>query len=73
MENVKINPVHISQISVGDTVEHCGHLRTVNANHIKRDSFMGITLFGDSYNLGTKTVNKVVDWIGKAGQIIPVR
>ena len=62
MKNIKMIPVHISQISVGDTVELDGKLTTVGANHIKRDSFMGITLFGDSYNLGTKAINKVVSW-----------
>ena len=60
MDNVSIKPVHISQISVGDTIEHDGELKTVSGNNIKRNSFMGITLFGDSYNLGTKTVNKVI-------------
>lgn len=72
MNNAKIEPVHISQISVGDTIEHCGKITTVSANNIKRDSFMGITLFGDSYNLGTKAVNKVVAWISEAG-LIPLR
>ena len=60
MNNVKIKPVHISQILVGDTIEHDGEIKTVSGNNIKRNSFMGITLFGDSYNLGTKTVNKVI-------------
>ncbi|HWY34285.1 MAG TPA: hypothetical protein VNX68_06530 [Nitrosopumilaceae archaeon] len=62
MNNVKMNPVHISQVEVGDTVEYLGKLTTVNANHIKKDSFYGTTLFGDSYNLGTKTINKVMAW-----------
>lgn len=73
MENAKLSPVHISQIKTGDTIEHEGQLRTVNANHIKRDSFMGLTLFGDSYKLGTKAVNKVVGWTDKAGNVFPVR
>lgn len=62
IDDVKLEPVHISQISAGDTIERDGKLTTVNSNHIKRDSFMGITLFGDSYNLGNKPVYKVVDW-----------
>lgn len=68
-----INQVHISQISVGDTIQHEGNLRTVNANHIKKDLFMGTTLFGDSYNLGSKTVAKVVAWTNAAGEIFPAR
>ena len=68
-ENVKIEPVHISQISAGDTIVHDDKLTTVSGNNIKRDSFMGITLFGDSYRSGTKPVNKVVALIGKNGLI----
>lgn len=60
--NAKLNSVHISQISVGDTIEHEGELKTVSGNNIKK-SFMGITIFGDSYNLGTKPVKKVVEWV----------
>jgi hypothetical protein len=69
----KLAPVHISQIAVGDTVEHGGHLRTVNKNHIGRDSFMGISLFGDCYKSGYKPVNKVVAWIGEGGKEVPYR
>ena len=65
MDNAKIESVHISQISVGDTIEHNGYLRTISGNNIKKDSFMGVTLFGDSYNSGTKTVKKVTEWICK--------
>jgi hypothetical protein len=54
-----IENVHISRVSNGDTIEHEGKLTTVNTNNIHRDSFMGITLFGDSYNLGTKPVKKI--------------
>ena len=73
MSKAKIELVHISQISAGDTIEHYGKLATVSGNNIKKDSFMGITLFGDSYNLGVKPVNKVVAWIGENGNIIPIR
>lgn len=58
--NFKIEPVHISQISIGDTIKHDGEIRTVSGTNIKRDSFMGRTLFGDSYNLGTKSVEKII-------------
>ena len=72
MNKAKLEPVHISLISVWDTIEHCGKITTVSANNIKRDSFMGTTLFGDSYHSGYKSVNKVVAWIGEAG-LIPLR
>jgi len=51
--------VHISQIVNGDTIEHLGKFVTVNSHNIKRDSFMGVSIFGDSYNLGYKLVTKV--------------
>lgn len=73
MNNAKLEPVHISQISAGDTIEHNGKLTTVSGNNIKRDSFMGVTLFGDSYHSGHKPVNKVVAWIGENGNLIPYR
>lgn len=47
---------HISTIRPGDTVLHNGVLETVSRRDIKRDDFMGITLFGDSYHLGYKPV-----------------
>jgi hypothetical protein len=73
MSKAKLEPVHISQVSAGDTIEHEGKLTTICANNIKRDSFMGITLFGDSYRLGTKPVQKVMAWIGENGLLVPVR
>lgn len=73
MSNAKLIPVHISQISAGDTIEHNGKLTTVSANNIKRDAFMGTSLFGDTYKLGYKPVQKVVAWIGENGKQIPVR
>lgn len=58
-KNYVIDEVHISQISVGDTVEHEGKITTVCAKDIRRDRFMGLTLFGDSYRLGYKPVKRV--------------
>lgn len=60
MKSFKTIQVHISQISVGDMINFEGKTRTVNKNHIKYDGFMGKTLFGDSFNLGYKKVEKVV-------------
>lgn len=65
-QNVKTKPVHISEIRVGDTIEHNGEIKTVSGSNIKKDSFMGRTLFGDSYRLGNKYVNKVVSIDGVA-------
>lgn len=56
-----IKKVHISTITNCDTIIcRDGVIRTVGQNNIKRDSFMGITLFGDSYNLGTILVDKIL-------------
>jgi hypothetical protein len=65
MSNVEIKSVHISQIQIGDTIEHDGFLRTVSGNNIKKDTFMGTTLFGDSYKMGSIPVKKVVAWVKK--------
>ena len=52
--------VHISEIRPGDTILHTyGKVRTVCRNNIKHNSFMGISLFGDSYRLGTIPVKKL--------------
>lgn len=58
--NYKVGNVHISTIVPGDTILCAdGNLRTLCRKDIKRDSFMGRTLFGDSYRLGTVPVKKV--------------
>lgn len=49
--------VHIDTVRVGDTVEVNGVLKTVCPGDIK-SGFMGTTLFGDSYRLGTVPVIK---------------
>ena len=51
--------VNISEIVPGDTVMLNGHEQTINKSHIKDDSFMGRTLFGDTYRLGTILIEKV--------------
>lgn len=48
-------PVHIDTIRAGDTVEHNGVFKTVCPGDLK-SGFMGTTLFGDSYRLGTQPV-----------------
>lgn len=57
--NYTISQVHISTVKIGDTVEHGGKFMTVGKGDIKTDSFMGTSLFGDSYSLGHKKVKKV--------------
>jgi hypothetical protein len=52
---------HISTIKAGDTILHNGEVKTVSGNNIKRCSFMGTTLFGDSYHAGHKLVTKIID------------
>lgn len=52
--------IHISQIQPGDIILHTdGNIRTVCCSNIRMDYFMGITLFGDSYRLGTTPVKKL--------------
>ncbi|KKN51765.1 hypothetical protein LCGC14_0619420 [marine sediment metagenome] len=50
--SIEVSKKHISLIRAGDTIDHCGKHRTVCTKDIKR-GFCGITIFGDSYRLGT--------------------
>lgn len=43
---------HISDIGPGATVLHAGELRTISKSSIGGDSFVGRTIFGDSYRGG---------------------
>jgi len=54
-----IKKVHISTIKRGDTVHHNGHKRTVGKEDIK-STFMGYSLWGDSYKLGSVLVKKII-------------
>lgn len=60
VSNLKIQEVHISTISAGDTILHDDKVRTVTNSNIKRSDFMGISIFGDSYRLGTVLVKKII-------------
>jgi len=51
--------VHISTIKSGDTVIHYGIATTVGKKDIKHNSFIGYTLFGDSYRLGSELITKI--------------
>lgn len=57
---VEVRRAHVSLIRPGDTVFHEGKVRTVCASNLKRDPFMGHTLFGDSYMIGYRPVHRVV-------------
>ena len=58
--NYDIENIHISRIRIGDTIQHTdGTIKTVGKNNIKSSTFMGITLFGDSYRLGTLLVKRL--------------
>jgi hypothetical protein len=52
--------VHISTIKAGDTVEIAGALKTVCRHNIKKGGFLGVTLFGDSYQAGRQPVRLAI-------------
>jgi hypothetical protein len=53
--------VHISTISIGDSIIcNDGFERTISKRNIKQDTFIGTTIFGDSYRLGRGLVKKVI-------------
>lgn len=54
-----VTPTHINLIRPGDTIEVDGHLKTVSPGAIGK-GFMGKTLWGDSYRLGTLLVRRVI-------------
>ena len=56
----EIIKTNIAIIKPGDCIMENGVMVTVSSNHIKRDTFLGTTLRGDSYSGGYKPVLKVV-------------
>lgn len=56
---MEITKVNIKDITVGDTVIHNGRLKTVCRRAFSCDSFVGVMLWGDSYNMGRKMVERV--------------
>jgi len=52
--------IHISRLRVGDIILHNHKDMTVSSDDIKR-GFCGITVFGDSYRLGTLPVILITD------------
>jgi len=58
---MKTEYVHINFIHPGHVIVcRDGTIRTVTPEYIKEDGFMGKSIFGDSYNLGTVRVQKVL-------------
>lgn len=56
---MEINKVNIKDITVGDTVIHNGGIKTVCRRAFSYDGFVGVMLWGDSYNVGQKLVERV--------------
>ena len=59
MSRYKTKNKHISLIRQGDTILHNGEERTVCDSDILISSFMGISIFGDSYSMGRKLVKEI--------------
>ena len=53
-----VDEVNIAEIRPGDTVLREEHLVTVCAHNLKRDPFLGLTLFGATYRLGRAPVQR---------------
>lgn len=51
--------IHITDVKIGDAILHNGEVKTVCNQTRKVCQFMGVTLFGDSYNIGNKLVTRV--------------
>lgn len=58
---MKTEMVNKHEIKIGDTVVHNGELRTVCKRTFSNDDFMGLLLWGDSYHLGYKPVERVTE------------
>ena len=59
VDNNQLFSVNIENIKIGDSVLHNGKIMTVCNGDIKRNTFCGTTLFGDSYACGNKQVTIV--------------
>lgn len=62
-QSYDIVPTDRDNIRPGDSIL-CkdGHIRTVCQKDIKWDSFMGTSIFGDTYVLGREKVNKIINF-----------
>ena len=51
----------IQDIKIGDMiVDNDDKIKSVSQGNLKYDKFMGLTLFGDCYKLGTQKVRKLI-------------
>ena len=64
MENYDIIEVHKEEIQAGDLIEFRNEVKTICKSNIKRDPFMGLTIFGDNYKGGKLKVKKVINYKG---------
>ena len=58
---MKLTEVHIKDLKVGDTAIRPSDdaLVTINKDNLKYSSFMGLSLWGDSFRLGTIKIKRV--------------
>lgn len=59
MYTYNIIPTHIRNIKIGDTIIYNNILTTISRSNLSYCSFMGATIYGDSFKLGTILVQKV--------------
>ncbi|NQY42382.1 MAG: hypothetical protein HRT87_03430 [Legionellales bacterium] len=59
-KSYKIKLIDVSEVRAHDTIVFDGKLMTVGPKNIKYDSFMGHSVFGSSFILGTQKVVKVL-------------
>ena len=53
--------VDIQDVKIGDTIiDNDDKIKLVSQGNLKYDKFMGLTLFGDCYKLGTQKVRKLI-------------
>ena len=53
--------VDIQDIKIGDVIiDNDDTTKLVSQGNLKYDKFMGLTLFGDCYKLGTQKVRKLI-------------
>lgn len=61
-KEMQIIKTDIDLIQVGDLILHNGRIRTICKKDIDKHTFMGTTIFGDSYNLGYIPVKKIINF-----------
>jgi len=60
MTGTNFEMVRITELRVGETVEHDGTIVTVNKGDFKYNPFMGLSFRGDSYHLNTKKIKRFI-------------